>query len=349
MSIQQVVEYVMYSPANTNKAVLVSLLETLVKEVQPKDDKVEVDSIEKILAELETKDSVDFKLVGNISLSNNLIIPQGKTISIDLNEKTFDTKTGQILVNGGSFTVEGNGEIKGTNRPIGVTNNGHVIVNGGAITSINDTAIEGYNNGNITINNGLITAQEIGVLVTTNSTVTMNGGEISTKDNFCIGGNGTSGKGGTEINITGGKLNGHIQSAGYVACGIYNPQDGIVNISGGEITAENGCGVLMRAGVLNVTGGTIIGTGDSELKGKVGDSSVTVGPNGVIYDQSAHYPDRQNLAINISNGIVIGSNVSVDTLADEGHVAKISIIGGTFIPPLDEVIYYDGGDVKGNE
>lgn len=48
----------------------------------------------------------------------------------------------------------------------------------------------------------------------------------------------------------------------------------------------------MRAGKLNMTGGTINVTGAANLLGKVGDSNVTVGPHGVIYDQLAHYPDN---------------------------------------------------------
>lgn len=349
MVIKDIVEYVMYTRGNTNRAVLTSMLKVLVSEIEPKGDETEVGSVAELLEAIESKDEVNLKLTNNLTISENLIIPQNKTINLNLSEYNINTNNKRIVVNGGTLSVEGNGSISGSGRPFAVTNSGHLIINGGHINSTNDTAIEAYQNGNVVINDGLITAQEVGVLVTTNSNVTMNGGEISTVDNFCIGGNGTSGKGGTTINITGGTLNGHIQSAGYVACGIYNPQDGIVNISGGEITGENGCGVLMRAGILNVTGGTIIGTGDPELKGKVGDSKVTVGPNGVIYDQLAHYPDSQNLEVNISGGIVIGSNISVDSLYDEGHEPNVNVTGGTQIPPLDEVIYYDGGDVEGNE
>ena len=68
-----------------------------------------------------------------------------------------------------------------------------------------------------------------------------------------VAGNGTvnetTNAGGTEINLTGGTLIGHITSSGYIAGGVYHPQSGKLTISGDvDIYADGGVGVLMRRG-----------------------------------------------------------------------------------------------------
>lgn len=341
VTISDIIQYVTNTPENINKAILRQLL----LEFQQAEPPAPVTNLDEFVSALEKGGNIIIE--GDFSLTDNLVID--KDAYIDLNGHVINCGNKQIKLDGSNLTLEGDGSILAIKRGIGVYE-GELTINGPTITSTNDCAIEVTgDNSIVTFNRGLITAQEVGILATSGSTVTMNGGTVRTVDNFCIGGNGNHGKGGTTITINGGKLEGHITSAGYVACGIYHPQDGILNITGGEIEGVNGCGVLMRAGVLNMSGGTVIGTGEPGTKGKVGDSSVTVGPNGVIYDQSAHYPDNQNLAVNITNGTVMGVDASVDILKDEGHEEKVSISeDATLIPPLDETVIYDGGGVEGN-
>ena len=340
VTISYIIEYVTNTPENINKAILRQLL----LEFQQTEPPTPVTNVEQFLAALDKGGNIIID--GDFALTNAITV--SKDARIDLNGHTIECGANSIQVNGGDLILEGEGSVLGTNRPI-VVYEGELTVNGPTITSANDCAISVTGDKAIvTFERGLITAQEAGILATSGATVTMNGGTVRTVDNFCIGGNGTHGQGGTTITINGGKLEGHITSPGYVACGIYHPQDGVLNIAGGEIEGVNGCGVLMRAGVLNMTGGVVAGSGESGMKGKVGDSSVTVGPNGVIYDQSAHYPDNQNLAVNINEGTVIGVDAAVDILKDEGHEEKVSISeDATLIPPLDETVIYDGGDVEG--
>jgi hypothetical protein len=350
MTINEIIEYVLYTPTNTNKVILKGMIEELIKQSGGEGEATEVTTPEAI-AEILASDepNVAIKLASNMTLSDNIAIPEGKTVTFDLNGKKINTNGKQILINGGAIIVNdstGSGAVVGSGRPF-VVNNGELIVENGVIESTNDCAITAQNNGKVTVNGGTIKAQEVGVLALTGSEVIMNDGLVTTTDNFCIGGNGTPGLGGTTITINGGKLDAHIQSPGYVACGVYQPQDGVLNITGGEITAENGCGICVRAGVVNIAGGTIIGTGNSELLGKVGDSRVVVGPNGVVYDQSSHYPENQNLAVNISGGIIVGVNSAVDTIVDEGVKENINITGGTQIPSMsEETVIYDGGGVQ---
>jgi len=117
----------------------------------------------------------------------------------------------------------------------------------------------------------------------------MNGGEIECWDNCPIQGNGSNGQGNVEVVMNGGKLKAHIQSNGYIACGVYMPNSGKFIMNGGEIESE-GAGLVMRAGEVELNGGSIVATGATKVKGKVGDSNVTVGPYAVVYDESAKYP-----------------------------------------------------------
>lgn len=346
MSVQRVIDYVIESPYNVNKAVLKTLLDTLVEEVGPHDPAEEVTTKEELIEALTSEEPVvELKLSNNLTIDDSITVPSGKKVTINLNGKTLTTGNKTIYVDGGEFIIDGEGSIEGTGRPIQVLNNGKLIIEGGKVVSRNDCAITCYSNGIVEMNGGEVEAQEVGILATTGAQVTINGGDITTVDNFAIGGNGNSGQGGTNIVINGGHIKGNITSAGYVACGIYQPQDGTLTINGGEIIADGGCGIVMRAGALTVNGGTIIGSGESGIRGKVGDSKITIGPNGITYDQAAHYPDGQNLSVNITNGYIIGVDEAVEVLKDEGHQEAVVITGGVLLPTPDEEVIYDGGDV----
>ena len=114
--------------------------------------------------------------------------------------------------------------------------------------------------GNIIVNNGTITGQEFAIGVGKDSVATINNGKLIARDNAVVGGNGSQGKyENATININGGELEGHIQTAGYTGCGVYMPNSGTVNISGGKFTID-GVGVCARAGKINITGGEFIST-----------------------------------------------------------------------------------------
>lgn len=105
-----------------------------------------------------------------------------------------------------------------------------------------------------------IESNEVGVLVySKNSTVDFYGEIVINKNGAGIQGNGvndeTTNYGDTIINVyEGSKI-----TANNDGLGLYIPQDGVVNIYGGTIEASTP--VLMKAGKLNVTGGTLKATG----------------------------------------------------------------------------------------
>ncbi|HAE88390.1 MAG TPA: hypothetical protein DCG79_00795, partial [Clostridiales bacterium] len=94
-----------------------------------------------------------------------------------------------------------------------------------------------------------------------------------------------------KITVNGGVFNGGIQSAGYVACGIYVANSDTVVVNGGTFNVTDGVGILARSGNTTVGADVVFNvTGDGHL-GKVGDSKVTV-PAGkvLVLDLAAGYP-----------------------------------------------------------
>ena len=164
----------------------------------------------------------------------------------------------------------------------------------------------------------------------------MNGGVINARDNAAIMGNGTvkdgNDQGHVTINFNGGVLNGAIESAGYSACGIYMPNSGVVNVTGGEMNITNGCGILMRAGQLNMTDGTITCVDNTGVAGgfvgKVGDSRVVVPCAAVVFDDKANYPGLANgpFGAEISGGTLTSAEGLDDIMFVSDHPENISVI-----------------------
>lgn len=187
----------------------------------------------------------------------------------------------------------------------------------------------------VNVNGGYLESQESTVTARyKGATININGGVMVAKDNAVVAGNGSKGVGGTTINISGGTMIGHIQSAGYVACGVYHPQSGELNISGGKIVALGGAGIVMRGGRLNQTGGEIIASGEANLTGKVGDSRVVVGTTGIVFDRDANYYDAPNATVAISGEAkVSGTKAAVEVLNTNGVANAedaVEVKGGTF-------------------
>jgi hypothetical protein len=80
-----------------------------------------------------------------------------------------------------------------------------------------------------------------------------------------------------------------------------------LKVSGGTFNIENGCGILMRGGSLDMTGNASYNfTGNTlgDVTGKVGDSRIVV-PCGkkVVKDAYSGYYDAQNITITGVNDI----------------------------------------------
>ena len=249
-------------------------------------------------------------------------------------ERAANDWVGDIPVqveNGGVFTLE-SGMIE-TKYASGVSVIGNTNPTGSSNTSdVASTA---------TIKGGYILSQEFGVNIRGRGAVlNASGGVVEAKDNAVLGGNGTDSSsaycGGTTMNVTGGTYVGHIQSNGFIACGIYHPQSGTLNVSGGDFIIENGVGILMRGGDLSMTGGTITTMGDAS--GKVGDSRIISSCYGVFVDPSANYPSAKEAGISasVAGGTIKTDGANADSIAqsspDNTSAKSVSatVTGGTF-------------------
>lgn len=245
----------------------------------------------------------------DLNLSSTIQIPSKKEITINLNKHSINANTMAFRINNSEVSIQNGSITSSNNDTIVVDNTGRVIIDNVDIVSSKRQGITLQNNSVGIINSGSITAQEAGIVVFKNSTVVVNDGIITSIDNGPIMGNGSaagSANDGTNATIimNGGKLIGHIQSAGYIACGVYVPNSGSFTMNGGEIESD-GAGVVMRGGRVNLNGGKITATGETGVVGKVGDSRIVVGPYAVVYDVNSKYPAMDSLELNIKKGMVL--------------------------------------------
>lgn len=310
-------------------------------------------------------------------VKENVSIAVDKNITLDLNGKTLDLGTASLRVAGSLVIDDGTASELAISNDYKVTyqagkivsacasdaaviahSGGSVVLRDGIVESKKYTGIASVGNqdaaghdvaqnSTVTVEGGYISAQEYAIGVYGNrGLLNMRGGAAESRDNGVIAGNGNVSNsmncGGTEINISGGTLIGHITTQGYIAMGVYHPQEGVLNITGGTIYADGGAGIVMRAGELNMTGGEIIATGDAQ--GWAGDNKYNVPSTGIYYDLNAKYPGTKegegNNGLTISGGSVKAENnkapVQVGGEAPEGVTFDAGISGGTFSAEFDK-------------
>lgn len=267
-----------------------------------------------------------------------------KTLTLDLNGHTLTTNQlvshGNLTIVDSTVTAEPvvssdyesvtyeSGKIKVTGTAVYAAGGGTVTLKSGTIESDNlGACAQGDTTGKTTISStfnvegGYIIAQEFAATAQgKGAALNISGGVLVAKDNAVVAGNGTKtaekDMGGTTINISGGTMIGHIISNGYIACGVYHPQQGELNITGGTIYADGGVGILMRAGSASITGGTIIATGTTS--GGVGDKGNKVPCNGVAYDVAPKaYPGLEN-----GDKVTISGTAKVQSAADSLNIIQ---------------------------
>ena len=293
-----------------------------------------------------TLDLAGKNIQSNDSTSKNAVTVEGKLTVKD------STATAAPEVNGDTVTYT-SGKITGANLGLCAINGGEIILESGSVESTGNMGV--YAQGNlttsgdaqhskITVKSGYILAQEYAASAQgRGAELNIEGGVLKAKDNAVVGGNGTKtgdkDYGDTTINISGGTMIGGIQSAGYIACGVYHPQKGSLKITGGKFQITNGVGLLIRAGSANITGGEIVTTGS--VNGKVGDSQIIEGCYGVVYDSVSKYPGAAD-----TDKVAVGGDVKIVT--DKGNDPikmrrpegsnenKVGVTGGTFSGPVEK-------------
>ena len=308
------------------------------------------------------------KLVADIT--KDIEVTEGVSAKIDLNGKTLDgyvdvygnltvldSTAIQPTVSGATVSGYIGGKITcSKGEPVLVKEGGVFTLESGSVQTPKGSAIWVRGNRNATgsadvapiastvnINGGYVVANGSDYVVgveARGATLNANGGIVESTDGVVLGGNGTDNSsrycGGTTINVTGGTYVGHVKTAGDLACGIYHPQSGTLNVSGGDFIIENGVGILMRGGDLNMTGGTITTMGNAS--GTVGDSSVVSSCYGVFVDPSANYPSAKEAGISasVAGGTIKTDGANADSIAQSSpdntsaKFVSATVTGGTF-------------------
>lgn len=261
-----------------------------------------------------------------------------KALTLDLNKKSISSGSVSPVVyitNGANVNVK-NGTITSTHSEgavIGTDNSTAVLSD----LDVSGTfAVQEYNNNsNVTIESGNYSSTEFTVKwYGTGNTLTINDGTFTATDNAVLGGQGNKGFGGNTITINGGKFNGKITTDGYVACGIYSPNDDKITVNGGTFNITNGCGILARAGTVTMGKNVTINT-TGTTTGKVGDSRIVVPCSPLVFDVDAGYPGMTTSSeIVVNGGTYKAEGTDVDAIAivnTKGDTNKrIAVSGGTF-------------------
>ena len=260
----------------------------------------------------------------------NLVITdssEGYSLAVDESTNSVTYDGGKIIYSG---TVN-NGAIYSQSF------SSEIILDKGKLESPNARAIS--INGHVTINDFYISTGMDAIYVTGRgmsydpTTLSITGGAIESSYGMVISGNGSKSATGdfsnTSIEISGGLI--HATGTGF-STAIYHPQYGTLNITDGRIVVENGAGIVMRSGELNVDGGQIITKGTSP--GSVGDAGNTVQPSAVVVDGSAGYPGiGDGFDAEITGGTFEsdkGIQTITETKVSDDDESVVSVSGGTF-------------------
>lgn len=278
-----------------------------------------------------------------------------KDMTIDLNGQSVSSSADLFVVEGAKVTLKDSnwvapiltsttempvaeGEIVQSDTSVVVALNGAevTIESGNYISNTNVAVWAGTSNaisgGSVIINDGYFLSQEFTAGALNEGSLTINGGIFGAKDNAVLAGNGSTGLGDTEMTINGGTFIGNIESSGYLACGIYHPQNGKLTVNGGTFYINNGVGILVRSGEVTINDVDITTTGS--ISGKVGDSKVLSGCYDVIVDFQSKYPGYADSKTIVNDGTFI-ANESVSAIAaipapDEDIAGKLVLNGGIY-------------------
>lgn len=198
------------------------------------------------------------------------------------------------------------------------------------------SAIYGGDNTAIIIEGGHLKGVDFGiVLMGKDSSLTVNGGVIEGEQGFGISGNGSMKNGvpecgPTTITINGGEIKGG-------EAGIYHPQKGTLNITGGTVSGTTG--IYMKSGTANITGATISGTGPNAKPVANGNGADSTG-DAIIMDSKTGYAGDMVLNLGAGNTITSTNGYALqvaNTDVDTTNVVALNITGGNFTGNPDAV------------
>lgn len=242
---------------------------------------------------------------------------------LDLGGHTLSGKpnaSGPVLDISVPMTIQ-NGTIKN------VSENKAPKANPGALTTSADVTIA---------KDAIIDGGSVGYAIWTDGyghTLTVNG-KVTSEGSYAITSNGSE-NGGliAECNII---VNEGASITAPKGIAIYHPEKGTVTINGGTI--EGYCGIGIKSGTLNISGGQVLGVGTGS---DISDDNSS--GSGMSYDGSAilidsHTGYKGDVKINISDNALIQSRYStgIREIGNTTNVTKLSISGGTVLSGNDK-------------
>ena len=279
-----------------------------------------------------TVNSGTYSTTAEIAFWNN---DENSTITV--NGGSVSSSANVIIAENGSAVNVAGGTITATGEEsYGIySTSSKVNVSGGKVTAATE-AIHLQTSSTATISGDAVvevTGEETwGIVVLSNSTLTVKDNATITSSGFAISGNGSEGQGGTTVNIEGGTVTGG-------SAGIYQPQSGNLNITGGTISGETG--VYVKSGELSVTGGAINGTGAKADYNFNGNGANPTGDALVI--DNCSYPGGAPTA-SITGGYFKSDNGDpIGSYATTGNTAISNFVsGGFFNYEVSEDLCSDG-------
>ena len=230
------------------------------------------------------------KLLSNLKITETVVIDKDADMVLDLNGYTIFNESASAL------------RLKGNNSSLTIKNGTFNISGSGAYAvgiGTNKEDATGVTKRNLIIEEDVrINAETYGIAVFGKSQLDFNGTINVSGDGYGISGNGNANNEGTVINI-------HDKANITVPAGaaIYLPQAGITNISGGRLEANTVIGI--KAGNLNITGGTFVSTGTLAAPAPNGNGFDLTGDI-ILVEENASYADH--VVIDITNGTFDNTN-----------------------------------------
>ena len=271
-------------------------------------------------------------------VTEDVTIPAGKTITLDLNGKTLTNVKDHTILNNGNLTITGTGKVDNISHAKGALyNKGTVVVNGGTF----DRSKENGKNKGESGQNSWYTIKNVGTMTINDGAIVQTAGNNASLGKFSSlvsngyfnAGDYTNNKGLDQpiLTIDGGTFRGGLNTiknddrakltinggtfSNYYQAVVQNHN--IAEITGGTFTAASdanaetygiyncGCGAEIDLGTLTVSGGTF--TGATYAVAEV---------------------SSQNAAVNISGGQFAGTKAAI--VKSSTSNATIAISGGLF-------------------
>ena len=311
---------------------------------------------------------------GTITLLQNrtedITIPSGKTITLDLNKKTLtgagtiriDSKYNSTIINNGTLTIS-NGTVNGKDWAIRNDESGKLTVNSGTYTASVYEAICPTGNSTTTITSGTFTGNNYG-LMSYGGTTTVKGGTFTgnNADGIRIHAGTANIENGTfqgenfALYTDGGTLN--IKGGTFNSINGLGLNSGTVTVTGGNFTGSS-AGVYGVGGTMTIYGGTFTGN----VYNGISNSGMNLYINGGTFQGKNFALYTDGGTTNVTNGIFNSNtglgmnggilNISGGTFTGTGSGAycnsgTITITGGTFRGNTYDGFYNHGATVYVN-